>query len=337
MAKNLTINSVVTSGQMRMPIVGLGTWQATEKEIYETLTTAIASGYRHIDTAYMYENEKYIGQTLNKLFSEGKLKREDIFIVTKLPLIANRAEYVETFLKRSLESLQLDYVDLYLVHHPVGFKNHGPDNIFPKDENDKLDVDFETEHLTLWKAMEDQVDAGRAKSIGVSNFNISQMRRILENCRIPIANTQVELNIYLQQPDLVSFCKENDITVCAYAPLGSPGYIKGLEKYGYSSEGAVEVSPLSEPIIVDIARKYNKLPAQVLLRYLIEYGVAVIPKSTNPERIKQNIDIFDFELTEDEFSKIRALDRGEKGRVFSSMGIFSVIRDHPEYPFPKDS
>ncbi|XP_014291956.3 aldo-keto reductase family 1 member A1, partial [Halyomorpha halys] len=191
-------------------------------------------------------------------------------------------------------------------------QNKGFDQIFPVDDKGVPLLDMTTNLEDLWKGMEAQVDAGRTKSIGLSNFNQNQIKRILDSCRIPPANLQVELHIYLQQKELVSFCKQNGVTVCAYSPLGSPGQKAFYEKRGQSTEGLL--TPLEDPVIKEIAKKYNKQPSQVLLRYMIEYGVATIPKSTNPTRIKENFDVFDFELTKEESEKIRALDRGEDGR-----------------------
>ncbi|XP_014292196.1 1,5-anhydro-D-fructose reductase [Halyomorpha halys] len=327
----LDSKSVVTSGVMKMPVVGLGTLFSTPEQIDTTLNAAIDAGYRHINTAFAYKNESSIGVTLKKLFDSGKITREELFIVTKLPGTGNRREDVEPYLKKSLEALQLDYVDLYLIHSPIGLQNKGFDQTLPRDEKGELLLDMETDLVELWKGMEAQVDAGRTKSIGFSNFNQNQIKRILDSCRIPPANLQVELHIYLQQKELVSFCKQNRITLCGYSPLGSPGQIKFREKQGLSTEGIL--SPLEDPVIKEIADKYNKQPSQVLLRYMIEYGVAVIPRSTNPERIKQNFNVFDFELTKEEFEKISSLDRGEDGRM--SYGIFKLQTSHPEYPFPK--
>ncbi|XP_024218708.1 aldose reductase-related protein 2 isoform X3 [Halyomorpha halys] len=152
MAK-INAKSVLTSGQMKMPVIGLGTWLSTPEEIDTTLYTAIEAGYRHIDTAYSYQNETAIGASLAKIFSRGKIKREDMFIVTKLPMIGNRAEDVEVFLKKSLENLQLDYIDLYLIHIPVGMVNKGFDEIFPKDENGRLLIDHSTNILEIWRAI----------------------------------------------------------------------------------------------------------------------------------------------------------------------------------------
>ncbi|CAH1390867.1 unnamed protein product [Nezara viridula] len=334
----LTPNSVVSVGNMRMPIIGLGTWMSTPEEIDIALNAAIDAGYRHIDTAFAYFNEAAIGSSLKKIFESGKITREELFITTKLPMPGNRYEDVEVFLKKSLEDLQLDYLDLYLVHFPAGMVNKDMSNIFPTDDDGKPMIDRSTDLLELWKGMEAQVDEGRTKNIGISNFNKNQIQKILDNCRIRPANLQVELHINLQQKELVSFCKENGVTVVAYSPLGSSGYKTFLEKGGISTEGARVLHPMEDPVIKEIAKNHNKQPSHVLLRYLIEYGVAVIPKSTNPSRIKKNFDIFDFKLTEEEFEKISALDRGEGGRILGGrgmVGFFNLLEDHPEYPFPK--
>ncbi|KAK9511680.1 hypothetical protein O3M35_000297 [Rhynocoris fuscipes] len=329
---SLNKNSVLTAENMKMPVLGLGTWQAKDDEIEKAIDAALEYGYRHIDTAYVYFNEIAIGKTLKKWLSSGKILREELFIVAKLPVIGNRPEHVEHFLKKSLDNLQLTYVDLYLIHLPVGLKLIADDIPFPKSESGKLLLDMETDHLALWKAMEKQVDEGRTRAIGLSNFNQKQIKRIADNCRIKPANIQVELHIYLQQKQLVNFCKENGITVCAYAPLGSASMIDFTKNVGFSVEGIPQWTPLTDPTVKDLAKKYNKAPSQILLRYLIQYGVAAIPKSSNPERIKLNFDVFDFELSDDDFNKLSSLDKGENGRMFAN-GLFGEMKPHPEYPF----
>ncbi|KAL1131397.1 hypothetical protein AAG570_011014 [Ranatra chinensis] len=267
-------------------------------------------------------NEGAIGNVLEKWLSSGKLKREELFIVTKLPGTGNRPEEVEKCIKQSLEALKLDYVDLYLIHLPVG--------LIAKEESGQFDLDMTTDHIALWKAMESQVEAGRAKSIGLSNFNIKQIDRILKNSKIPPANIQVEMHVYFQQKELMEFCSKNGITVCAYGPLGSSGLIDFTKSMGCSTEGIY--APLSDPEVKAISEVHKKTPAQILLRFLIQLGSAVIPKSSNPERIKQNIDIFDFELSSEEMEKLKKLDKGKEGRMFQK-GFFKNLEGHPEYPF----
>nr|CAD7401749.1 unnamed protein product [Timema cristinae] len=246
----------------KMPIVGLGTWQAPDAVIDSVIDTALEAGYRHIDTAYVYGNEAAIGKALKRWFDSGKIKREELFIVTK--------------------------------------------------------------------SMEAQVDAGKARSIGLSNFNARQIKRIVKSARIPPANLQVELHVFFQQKELVAFCKALDITVVAYAPIGSPGIYEFIEKVGGDIKSIPNLSPLNDPVVVKIAQKHKKSPAQILLRHIVQRGIAVIPKSANPVRIKENFDFFDIILDDQDINELNALDRGKNGRLFSSVmlrGYSPVARD----------
>ncbi|XP_047003041.1 aldo-keto reductase family 1 member A1-like [Schistocerca americana] len=314
-----------------MPIVGLGTWQATDEEVETAINTALEAGYRHIDTAYVYMNEAPIGRALKKWLDSGKVKREELFIVTKLPNFGNHPDRVEKYIKRSLAALQLDYLDLYLVHHPCGLVEREGD-MLPRDESGALLVDKETDIISVWKAMEKLVDAGLTRAIGLSNFNSNQIKRITDSARIVPANLQVELHVYFQQRELVAFCHALDISVCAYAPIGSPGLQSFVKMIGDDPEMIPKLSPLTEPVVCKLAEKYNKTPAQVLLRHIIQRDIAVIPKSANPQRIKQNIDIFDFELSNEEMEELNALDKGHKGRLFGEH-MLKGINEHPEYPY----
>ncbi|KAJ8971913.1 hypothetical protein NQ314_000484, partial [Rhamnusium bicolor] len=292
-----------------------------EKQLETAIDAALEVGYRHIDCAFVYLNEHVVGRVLKKWFSSGKLSREDIFLTTKLPPCAMRPEHVQTFLKKSLNSLQLDYVDLYLVHVPFGLK-YVEGELYPKTDDGNIDFDGTTDHIAIWKGMEQLVDDGLAKSIGVSNFNIDQIRRILENSKIPPCNLQIEHHAYLQQKALVDFCKENKIVVTAYSPLGSPG----LSKLGMETPDL-----LGHPVVTDIAKKYNKSTAQVLLRHIIQNGIVAIPKSINPARLHQNINILDFELSGDDMQALNDLDANL--RILDFQLFFKGIKQHPEYPF----
>nr|CAD7569812.1 unnamed protein product [Timema californicum] len=287
-----------------------------------TIDTALEAGFRHIDTAYVYKTEEAIGKSLKRWFDSGKIKREELFIVTKLPSFGNRAEDVEKYLKESLENLQMTYVDLYLIHQPIG-------NFTKLDSDGNRITDPNTDHLSIWKAMEAQVDAGRARSIGMSNFNARQVKRVWENARIKPANNQVELNAFFQQKELVAFCKALDVTICAYSPLGSPGMRIKMHK---GDPSKIEM-PLTDPVVLKLAKKYNKTPSQILIRHSIQRGVVVIPKSNNPERLKQNIQVFDFVLSPEDVYELDFLDRGEKGRGVGPRGSKSKSElEHPEYP-----
>ncbi|KAK9875418.1 hypothetical protein WA026_007811 [Henosepilachna vigintioctopunctata] len=320
------IQSFKLNNGREMPSVGYGTWMAKDDELEKAIEAALEIGYRHIDTAYTYENEKVIGRVLKRWFDAGKLKREDIFLVTKLPPTGNRPEGVPKFLKRSLESLQVDYVDLYLIHVPFGFKDV-EGTLQPKKEDGTTDLDLTTDHVAMWKAMEQQVDAGLTKAIGISNFNKAQVERILNNSRIKPSALQIELHVYLQQNELVHLCRQNDIQVTAYSPLGSPGIVAFYAKHGAKAEMP---DILGNPVVKAIAQKHSKSAAQIVLRYHIQRQIVVIPKSTNPERLRQNLDIFGFQLDEDDIKQLKSLDVGIR---LLSFKMLKGVEEHPEFPF----
>jgi diketogulonate reductase-like aldo/keto reductase len=233
-------------------------------------------------------------------------------------------------LKKSLENLKLDYIDMYLIHFPVGFQYSEEEVHFPR-ENGSIKFDYSTDIISVWKAMEAQVRAGRARSIGVSNFSCKQMSRIMDIATEPIANIQVEVHAYFQQKELRKFCKAHEITVSAYAPLGSPGRREAF----IGSQGIPQV--LSDSTVSRIAAKYKKDPAQILIRFLYEEDVIALPKSSLPERIVSNFDIFDFTLSQEELNDLRSLDKGDPGRTFDYLEIFTGLENHPENPLNEAS
>jgi diketogulonate reductase-like aldo/keto reductase len=233
---------------------------------------------------------------------------------------------VEKYLKQSLKDLQLDYIDLYLIHTPFGV-------IATEDETNlgAMKIDNSTDHVATWKVLEEQVACGRTKAIGLSNFNVQQIQRVLDNCTIKPDNLQVEHHLYLQQPELVEYCKENGIVVTAYSCLGSKG---GREVLGMNwTKDLPEI--MENEVVQSITKKHGKTPAQILLRFIIQNDIAVIPKSTNPQRLATNIQIFDFELDDEDMEALKGQDAGEGGRIVRFFFFVGVL-DHPEYPFPKD-
>ncbi|KYQ55490.1 Alcohol dehydrogenase [NADP+] A [Trachymyrmex zeteki] len=300
--------------------------QASGEELEATLDTALQAGYRHIDTATVYENEQIIGNCLKKWLDSGRIKRSDLFIVTKVPPSGNRPADIEKWLKRSLSNLHLSYLDLYLVHTPFAYQNAGEELFHPFNEKGEIMIDADTDHLQIWTAMENQVLEGRTKAIGLSNFNIVQIKRILDNAKLPVSNLQIELHVYFQQNELVKFCQDNDISVTAYSPLGSRGFVQKIGK------GDVVPDSLKNVTVLEIAQKYDKTPAQIALKHIIQKGIATIPKSINRLRIKQNIELFDWELEVEDVDKLNALDMGESARV-CDFSFFKGLSKHPEFPF----
>lgn len=252
------------------------------------------------------------------MINSGQLKREDIFIVTKLWCIHHDPKVVEVACRKSLKNLNLDYIDLYLIHAPIGYELRQPEELIPKNSDGNFAYsDFD--YLDTWKAMENLVDLGLVKSIGVSNFNSEQVQRILDNCRIKPVTNQVECNATLNQKKLIQFCKERDITVTAYSPLTRP--------HNYEKDKSLPKPAMLDDRVIAIGNKYRKTPAQVVLRYLFQNGALPIPKSSNETRIKENIDIFNFELNSDEMSIMDSFHTGERSVPFAS------TRDHKYYMF----
>nr|XP_023013136.1 1,5-anhydro-D-fructose reductase-like isoform X1 [Leptinotarsa decemlineata] len=305
----------------KIPSIGFGTWMMTNSSAEEAVKTALSTGYRHIDTAHAYGNEEVIGKVLKEWISSGKISRNEIFVTTKLPPNGMNPGRVATYLKRSLDALQLEYVDMYLIHTPFGF-TEVEGELFRTLDDGSVDIDVSTDLVEIWKAMEKQYDLGLAKAIGISNFNKSQIERIIGHCRTIPHNLQTEHHIYLQQPELIEFCRKNNIVVTSYSSLGN----RGLSALGQDIPDI-----LSNPTVLKMSKKYNKTPAQILLRHIHQKNIVVIPKSKNPERIRENFNIFDFQLDSQDMKELNDLNRDLKLLNFELM--FKGVKKHPEYPF----
>ncbi|XP_013196732.2 aldo-keto reductase AKR2E4-like isoform X2 [Amyelois transitella] len=292
-----------------VPAFALGTWlgnntKPSSHEVEDAVTWAIEAGYRHIDTAFAYKVEDQVGRAVAKKIGEG-VRREDLFITTKLWNSFHARDQVAPALRESLKKLNLTYVDLYLIHWPVGQFNN-------------LTYDY-TDYVDTWKGMVEAKQLGLARSIGVSNFNQSQIDRLVQSGLETPAVLQVEINLNLQQPSLLSYCREKGIVVMGYTPFGSLFPSK-------AKEGAPPPR-VDEPALVEIAKKYNKTVPQIALRYLVELGVIPIPKSLTKSRIESNLDVFDFSLNQEEKDLLKSYDKG-----YRTIPQLKWV-EHPYYPF----
>ncbi|CAD0203821.1 unnamed protein product [Chrysodeixis includens] len=315
----------------RMPTVGLGTWQAESNIVEYAVYRALELGYRHIDTAFNYNNEEAIGKAVTKWINDGKGSRSELFVTTKLPHVGNRASDVQKFVDLQLHRLGMSYIDLYLIHVPFTFKCD-PKTLTPiVQTNGDYELDLSTDHVEIWKKLEECQQAGLIRNLGLSNFNEEQIENIIQNATFKPQVLQVELHAYFQQYKLRKYCAKHNIILTAYAPLGSPGAKEHfVKKYKYSPETFPDL--LSLPEVQDMAVKYGKTPAQVMLHFLVQQKIVVIPKSTNAARLKENIEIYDFEIGKDDMERLIKLDKREKGRIFNFL-FWRGVENHPEYPF----
>jgi 2,5-diketo-D-gluconate reductase A len=253
-----------------IPQFGFGVFQIPPDDTFDAVTTALRAGYRHIDTAEMYGNERQVGEAIAK----SGLARDEVFVTSKLSNACHRPDDARKAFDGTLEAIGSDYIDLFLIHWP-------------------LPTRYDGDYVSTWRALEEFYRDGRARSIGVSNFQPHHLRRLHEESEITPAVNQIEVHPYLTQDDVRGFCAEHQIAIEGWSPL---------------AEGAV----LGDPTIDSIARRYGKTPAQVVLRWHIERGDIVFPKSVTPGRIRENIDIFDFELSGEDVEAITALNRDER-------------------------
>jgi len=307
--KTITLNN-----GCKLPVVGLGTYKSKAGDVERAVKDAIDCGYRHFDCAWFYGNEAEIGQAIKDKINEGTVKREDLFITTKLWNNFHSKSKVVPTLKESLNLLKLDYVDLYLIHWPFAFNEDS--SLWPITEGRAAYSNID--YTETWEGMEECVNLGLTKSIGVSNFNSKQIERLLEAATIKPVVNQVECNPNFNQNKLIEFCKSRDVAVVAYTPLGRS------ENAG--TPGFPEPT-IYDPKVIEMSKKYKKSTAQIVLNFLVSLGIAVIPKSVTKSRIQENINVLDFQLHDEDVEYLKSCNKNIR------VCPLTMFADHPEYPF----
>jgi diketogulonate reductase-like aldo/keto reductase len=260
-------------GTGAMPAVGFGTLIRDPIAAQQAIATALAVGYRHLDCAELYGNEDVVGRVMRHAFEEGSVRRQDLFVTTKLWNNNHRPERVKPALEASLARLRLDYLDCYLIHTPFAFRPG--DELQPTDEHDQIVYDSGVTLVETWRAMESLVDEGKCRAIGLSDIRLEKLKEIVAAARVKPAVVQVESHPFLPEWDLLDFCRQNGIVMLAFAPLGH----------------AMKPRVTEDPVITTIARRLNKTPAQVALAWAVQRGTAFLTTSTSPEHIRENFDL----------------------------------------------
>ncbi|XP_068611982.1 glyoxal reductase-like [Brachionichthys hirsutus] len=272
---------VLLNNGVSMPIVGLGTYKLEDpEEVYRAVDAALDSGYRAFDSAALYENEAQLGRALKELLPKHGLTREDVFITSKL-FSNNQGERAMEAALHSLSQLDLGYIDLYLIHWP------GTQGLRESDQRNPGN------RAQSWAALEELHAQGKLKAIGVSNYTEAHMRELMQSCKVRPAVLQEEFHPRMCQKELRSVCEEYGVCFQAHSSL---------------KKGTL----VTDPVVMEVAKKYDRTTSQVLLRWAVQQGVPVIPKSSNPDRVKDNAKIFDFTLSDSDMDRLSALDRGER-------------------------
>ena len=308
----------IAVGTNSMPVVGLGLWKIDPANVAQAVYDAIKAGYRHLDSAADYGNEAEVGEGIKRAIDDGLCTREALWVTSKLWNTFHREEHVAAACRKSLDDLGLDYFDLYLVHFPIALRyvdfadRYPPEWLFdPSAEAPTMQRDLVPLSET-WSAMERLVDDGLARHIGVCNYNTGLLHDLMSYARIKPAMLQIESHPYLTQEALIRTAQEYGMAVTAFSPLGASSYLE-LEM------ASQEETVLTERVVAEIAERHDVSAAQVVLRWGLQRGTSVIPKTTKPERLSENLALAGFELSQDEMAAISGLN---KNRRFNDPGVF---------------
>jgi D-xylose reductase len=312
------MNQVINVTGQQMPAVGLGLWKIDPQDVAQAVYQAIEAGYRHLDSAADYGNEKQVGEGIARAIADGLCSRDELWVTSKLWNTYHRQEHVEAACRKSLDDLGLDYFDLYLVHFPIALSyvdfndRYPPEWLFdPAAENPGMQLDAVPLSET-WGAMEQLVQNGLARQIGVCNYSASLLHDLMSYARIKPAMLQIESHPYLTQEALLRTAQQYNIAVTAFSPLGALSYVS-------IDMASANDSVLTEPVVVAAAQRAGATAAQVVLRWGIQRGTAVIPKTSNPQRLAENLALSQFSLEDDEMAAISALNQN---RRFNDPGHF---------------
>ena len=304
-----------------MPVIGLGLWKIDRDQVADAVVEAIRAGYRHLDSACDYGNEKQVGEGIRRAMEEGLCTREELWVTSKLWNTYHHPDHVIMAMDQTLEDLGLDYLDLYLVHFPIALEfvpfetRYPPEWVHDPDDDLPMMKPAAVPLQDTWRAMETLVDSGLTRHIGVCNYGVSLMRDLINYARIAPAVLQIESHPYLTQEKLIRFCAEQDVAVTAFSPLGALSYLE----LGMAEQAE---SVLQKPDVIAIADRLGKTPAQVVLRWGVQRGTSIIPKTSKPERLVENAALFDFELTAADMAAISALNRNQR---FNDPGVFTEL------------